>query len=317
MSSVRSHEIRVGLLLLGAFAVAAFLAVRIGALSSLGDTVTVTVRFHDAAGLVPDSAIKVAGVEVGRVRGLEVDFDRAVATLVLRAEASVRNDVRAEVRARSLLGEKYVALIPKSQDAPLLADGDVITDTVRPVEIDQLVSTFGPLLEKVNPEDVGDIVTNLNEILAALGDEAPSLLTEVKALLAAAQEVASIAPALKRDVPKLLADLRGASADVRRLVDEASQVLSQASPAVDDVTAAAKKIGPLLDDAQGAVDTLEPGLDDLRRALEKSDEVVAKLETVLGNIEGLDAEAVRKLLREEGVLVRLRAPPPGKAAPVP
>ena len=108
----RSNEMKVGGLLLLALVVFAWLSIQIGAFQGFGETIRVHVTFNNASGLVVDSAVKIAGVEVGRVSSLVVDFDVARAELELQAEAGIRNDVVAQVRSRSLLGEKYVALTP-------------------------------------------------------------------------------------------------------------------------------------------------------------------------------------------------------------
>ena len=102
----RRNELLVGGLVLLAGLLFTWMAIQVGALKALGNSITVTARFDDAAGLVPDAAVKVAGVKIGAVRSLAVDFDEAVVTLVLDADAGIRSDVKAQVRARSLLGEK-------------------------------------------------------------------------------------------------------------------------------------------------------------------------------------------------------------------
>ena len=60
----RRNEFLVGGLVLVAGVVFTWMSVQVGALKALGDTVTVTATFTDAAGLVPDAAVKVAGVNL-------------------------------------------------------------------------------------------------------------------------------------------------------------------------------------------------------------------------------------------------------------
>lgn len=317
----RTHEIRVGILLLVAAAVFGWLAIQIGAFRSLGETVTVTVELPDAAGLVKDSAVKVSGVEVGGVQDLRVDFDTAVATLVLRADAQIRQDVRAEVRARSLLGEKFVALVPQSPDAPLLADGGTITHVRPSVEIDQVIAAIGPLLQEVDAKDIASLVESLSSIAASLANSSDDLAGDVGELLDALKEAAKLAPALTEDVPPLLKDARRA---VRRLdgtlvkvegaLDEVTPLADRAGTTLDHIDAAAKSVPPAADEARTLMKKVQPGVDDLTRALESSDEAVERLNTVLKNFEGFDEEALRRLLRQEGVLVRLK---PEKAAGAP
>lgn len=61
-------------------------------------------------------------------------------------------------------------------------------------------------------------------------------------------------------------------------------------------------------DVQKALDTLEPGLDDLKRAMETSDSAMKHLDSILDNWKDFDERDLTRVLREEGVLVRLKEP---------
>jgi phospholipid/cholesterol/gamma-HCH transport system substrate-binding protein len=303
----RKHEIRVGLLLLVSLVVFGWMAIQVGAMRGFGKTVTVTVVFDDAAGLVKDSSVKVAGVEVGSVQHLQIDFDQAVATLLLNEGAGLRRDVRAQVRARSLLGEKYVALFPVGRDAPLLIDGDTIGDTAPAVEIDDLLAALGPVLSRVDPDDVARIVHNAAELSDQLGSEGPVLLASSKQLLDRLNEAAEVAPAIKRDVPALLTDLRRTVKDLEATIEHADGLMGKADDMVVQLETATADIPGAVTDVRRILEQVEPGADDLARALEQSDDAVEALREVLANLEAFDEEMVLRLMREEGVLVRLKA----------
>jgi phospholipid/cholesterol/gamma-HCH transport system substrate-binding protein len=302
----RKQEVLVGALLVVSAVVFGWLSVQVGASRGLGKTVLVTAVFDDAAGLVADSAVKVSGIEVGRVRSLDVDFDRAVVTLALRAEAGIRKDVRAEVRARSLLGEKFLRLVPQSRDAPLLQDGDRIESTGPTMEIDQIIATFGPLVSRVKPEDVEALVHGAAVVMNEAGEDAPRILARVEALLAKFEQAANVAPQLERDLPAILGDLRGASGRLDGTLGKLDRVLDEGERTLSAVNSAAQRVPGTLERVDGAVDQVRPALDDVSRALEQSDEVVAELRAALAKLEKLDEKELRRILRQEGVLVRLQ-----------
>jgi phospholipid/cholesterol/gamma-HCH transport system substrate-binding protein len=309
----RKHEVRVGLLLLVAVVVFGWMAIQVGAVRSFGGAVTVTVVFDDAAGLVTDSAVKVAGVQVGSVKALEVDHDKAVATLVLDRDAQIREDVLAQVRARSLLGEKFVALFPASTDADLLADGDLIAKSAPSVEIADLVATLGPVLSQVNPDDVARIVGNVADMSDQLGADGPILVASARELLDKLNDAAAIAPDIKRDVPPMLADLRRTAGELESTVARADALLTRADEVLAQLDQATAEVPEAVSDARRLMAEVEPGMDDLGRALEQSDEALQDMRKVLDNFSGFDEEALRRLLREEGVLIRLKA---GKEAKI-
>ncbi len=108
--ATRAQEIGVGVLVVGAAALLGWMSIKISGSSGLGDAVEVAAVFDDVTGLQDGASVSVAGVQVGRVSGLEVDHDRALVRLEIDPAARIREDVQVRVRARSLLGEKYIAL---------------------------------------------------------------------------------------------------------------------------------------------------------------------------------------------------------------
>lgn len=308
----RRNEFLVGALLLLAGLVFTWMSVQVGALKALGNTVTVTATFPDAAGLVSDAAVKVAGVKVGAVSDLVVDFDKAVVTMVLDADAAVRKDVRAQIRARSLLGEKYVGLKPNSPESPLLTDGDEITNVTGAIDVDDLLRVIGPLLAEVKPKDVSKLVEAAGTLIAAAGDEAPAMLEKANKLLDTLNEAAEVVPTLKTQVPALIRDLRATTAAVNATIETVDALLVKADAIANDVGGVAGDAPEAMAEVRAMIAELEPGMDDLRAALEQSDEMVTELRAILKNVEGLDEEAIRRLLREEGVLVRLKPQKPRK-----
>jgi len=306
-SKTRSNELKVGALLLVSVAVFGWLSVQIGAFQGFGETLTVRVTFNNASGLVVDSGVKIAGVDVGTVQSLEIDFDVAVAVLELQTSAGIRQDVVAQVRSRSLLGEKYVALSPRSSSAPLLVDGNEI-ESKPSVEIDDLVSAMGPLLSEVNPEDVARLVASLATLSSNVGNESASLLAKTQTLLDRLGEAAEIAPALKEDVPPLLKDLRRTVRETRVTVGKADTAIAEARALMTQLDKSTSGLPGVVADVQKAIDTIEPGLDDLKRAMEASDSAAENLAKILTNWKDFDEGDLTRVLREEGVLVRLKEP---------
>ena len=306
-SKTRTNELKVGALLLLSVAVFGWLSIQIGAFQGFGETLSVTVTFNNASGLVVDSGVKIAGVDVGTVQSLEIDFDVAVAVLELQVGAAVREDVVAQVRSRSLLGEKYVALTPRSATAPLLKDGGTITSKAS-VEIDDLVSALGPLLKEVNPEDVAKLVSSLATLSSNVGSESATLLAKTQALLDRLGEAAEVAPAIKEDVPPLLKDLRRTVREMRTTVGKADAMIEEARTLMAQLDESTDGIPAVVVDVQKALDTLEPGLDDLKRAMETSDSAMKHLDSILDNWKDFDERDLTRVLREEGVLVRLKEP---------
>ena len=123
MSRTRTREIGVGALLVASLGLLAWMSIQVGALQGMGPAVAVSATLDDAAGLTEGAEVKVAGVAVGVVTRLTVDHDVAVVDFEVRESAGLRRDAIVQVRARSLLGEKYLDVSPQGRDAALLRDG--------------------------------------------------------------------------------------------------------------------------------------------------------------------------------------------------
>lgn len=135
----------VGLFVLLGAAAVVFLALRAGNLGSmsLGSSYTVTAQFNNVGGLKARSAVRSAGVVVGRVESIGFDDQsfQAVVTMRLQQGVDFPADSSAAILTSGLLGEQYVGLEPGSDDK-LLADGGRITYTQGAIVLENLISRF-------------------------------------------------------------------------------------------------------------------------------------------------------------------------------
>jgi phospholipid/cholesterol/gamma-HCH transport system substrate-binding protein len=108
----------------------------------------VQVAFPEATTLATESDVRIAGVSVGKVRQLEADDgrNRTVATIELEREfAPLRQNTRAMLRQKTLLGETYVELSPMRGGRELpeggrLPDGQV----AETVQLDEIFDSLDP-----------------------------------------------------------------------------------------------------------------------------------------------------------------------------
>src|SRR3954471_22428455 len=95
-----------------------------------GSSYHVTAVFDDVQDLVPMSAVRVDDVAVGDVTSIKYDPADGKAHVGMRVRTSVHlpSNATATLEQTTLLGEKYVALAPPTQQNPTgkLADGAVI-----------------------------------------------------------------------------------------------------------------------------------------------------------------------------------------------
>ncbi len=112
-----------------------------------------TAKFPEASTLVEQADVRLAGVNVGKVRTRELDSKsgRTLVEIELEEKYSpIPRDTRAILRQKTLLGETFVELTPGSTTVPKLAEGAELTRAnVEPTtELDELLRIFRPSTQK-------------------------------------------------------------------------------------------------------------------------------------------------------------------------
>lgn len=285
------------MLVLGALGMLVYMALQVGAITGPRETVDVEIVLTDAAGLGEGAVVAIAGVQVGRVGSMRVDFDRARAAVSLDARAGIRSDARFAIRARSVLGEKYLEVAPVGRDAPLLRDGDVIEVAEDQVEIDELVTRIGPLLASLDPEVVRGATAALASAIQQDPERPARMLADAERALHNAAEASDALPAL-------VGDARATLASVRRTSDDARPLLAQLEASATRLDTLLAGVPP--EQIPATIAELQAAVREGRAVVEKLDGGAADLEELLHKANGVTDADLRRLLREEGVLIRFR-----------
>ena len=139
------NDVWVGLFVLIGAAALLFLALQAANLLSLSfqSTYRVEARFDNVGGLKPKSAVRSAGVVVGRVESLTFDDKtfQARALLAMENRYAFPKDSSLKIFTSGLLGEQYIG-IEAGADDKMLAAGDTISSTQSAVVLENMISQF-------------------------------------------------------------------------------------------------------------------------------------------------------------------------------
>jgi phospholipid/cholesterol/gamma-HCH transport system substrate-binding protein len=147
----KTSEVVVGLFVLVGIICLGYLAIKLGKLEVLGDSgYTLYADFPTVAGLKRGDPVEIAGVKVGRVEALGLAEDRARLSLRLEDGVKVQEDAIASVRARGLIGDKFVLISPGGSDK-IVPPGGRIRETESPPDIPDLIGKLvgGDLTSKI------------------------------------------------------------------------------------------------------------------------------------------------------------------------
>ena len=135
-------DIMVGIFVLIGAICLGYLAIRLGKVELFGATgYVVHADFSSVAGLKLGDPAEIAGVRVGKVESLGLAEDRARVTLRLDPQVKLQEDVIASVRARGLIGDKFVLITPGASDK-IIGPGGIIRETESPQDITDLIGKF-------------------------------------------------------------------------------------------------------------------------------------------------------------------------------
>lgn len=148
-------EVIVGVFVLAGLICLGYLAIRLGKLELFGTQgYVVFADFVSVAGIKLGDPIEIAGVRIGKVEGIALADDRARLTLRVSEGVKLQDDVIASVRARGLIGDKFVLVTPGASDK-IIAPGGKIRETDSPPDIPDLIGKFvgGDLTSKGDKKD--------------------------------------------------------------------------------------------------------------------------------------------------------------------
>jgi len=156
------------------------------------DPIEITAEFRNVLDLVPQTTVKVNDVSVGQVTDIDLEGETAIVTMQLPKDTELPNNVVAEIRQTSLLGEKFVQLAPPEtgvSDATL-ADGDVIklADTGRNPEVEEVLGALSLLLNGGGVAQMKTIASELNLALEGREDSAKSVFRQIRELMSQLDE---------------------------------------------------------------------------------------------------------------------------------
>jgi phospholipid/cholesterol/gamma-HCH transport system substrate-binding protein len=201
-----------GLLLFGAF--------NAQNLPLIGSGDTYHAAFSEAGGIRKDDDVRIAGVRVGKVTGIELENAHVRVDFKISADAAFGPATSASIRMKTLLGQKYVALVP-SGAGQLPADSEI--PLVRTVSSYDIVNAFSDLTTTTERIDTGQLAGSLDVMakefrdspghvklalsgMSRLSKTIASRDVELRTLLAHANSVSTIVASRNDTTAKLIKD---------------------------------------------------------------------------------------------------------------
>lgn len=150
----------------------------------------IKVIFEFASGIKTASPVRLAGIDIGTVKNTRIFYDanekktKVEVQLWIAGDAKIPSDSKVWINTLGLLGEKYVEIIPGTETASFIKDGDTVKgeDPVSIHEITRMARNIALQLEdslddlkeivedKETKESLKEIVVNLKEITRKINE---------------------------------------------------------------------------------------------------------------------------------------------------
>lgn len=146
---------------------------------------TYEAAFANVSGLQAGNFVRIAGVEVGKVKNIVLQDDSTV-HVEFSADPSVviTEGTKAVIRYQNIIGDRYLALDEGVGGVKQLHPGDTIplSRTQPALDLDALIGGFRPLFRAMDPEQVNALSGQLIAAFQGQGATIGSFLTQAAAL---------------------------------------------------------------------------------------------------------------------------------------
>lgn len=258
-----------------------------------GSRYELAAAFDDVAGMREGDDVKLAGLSVGEVKGIDVEGGRAQVRFEVDDEVQLPSDTVVAVRWRNLIGQRYLGLEPGSAE-DLLADGDTVGGAKDVVDLGQLVNQLVPLTRAVSPDQVNEILTTLLEAFDGNDAAFDGLVADLDSVLGMLADREATIDQLLVDYDQIAAAVASRDAQIGQMVDnlvaisgtfaehdqlldttlvELSQLMTGFDGLLDqsagDLAGTIDYLGTIVGTAAGNVDALEHAVQGLPHTFEK------------------------------------------------
>ncbi len=187
------NEFKVGLLALTAMASLAYMSIKItGTQSGFGDYTTYRTIVKDASGIFPKTSIRVAGINAGRIKKIELQGNTALITFEILNKVIITKGSKLRIKTVGFLGDKFLEV--------KVGEGRIAL-----IENTFILSEDGAGFEKIM-KDVSEVVGDVRKIVLSLKDT-----------LAPEGEISPLKKIL-RDVEGVISNTKIATESLRKVI---------------------------------------------------------------------------------------------------
>ena len=198
-------------------------------------------EFTDVTGLAEGNFVRIAGVEVGKVKKIAIEANSLV-SVEFSADSSVilTAGTRAAIRWADLIGGRYLALEQGAGDVKPLKPGQTIpaARTRAALDLDALIGGFRPLFRALDPDQVNALSGQLIAAFQGQGTTISSFLAQTAAVTNTLADRDQLIGEVITNLSVVLGSLSDRSRQFDKAVDSLSELVKGLAERKSDIAGA-------------------------------------------------------------------------------
>lgn len=183
--------------------------------SYMGNSKEAWFYIDNAQGLVKNSNVRVAGINVGIIRDIRLENGQARVEMILQGDLPLTKSARIEILPNGILGDKHVSIVTGDPRDPPLRSGEQILVVDDRASVDRLISeiskitkSLSAVAENVKSATEGDVDKPLGRIIA-----------NIESL---SSDLASFSKERKGQIGDIMDDVKSITGTIDELVNDES-----------------------------------------------------------------------------------------------
>ncbi|MFP5386904.1 MAG: MlaD family protein [Bacteriovoracia bacterium] len=288
------NPLKVGLLTLAALASVVVMSLKITQnQSGFGEHVEYKTILEDASGIFEKTPIKVAGINAGRIKSIELEGNKALITFEILEKIKITPEAKIKIKSVGLLGDKFIDMDIGTQQAERLPEGSMVPSSGGE-GLDNLAKDASSILKEVKEitgtikeglrDDEGrnlikEIVENINEMSASLRRISTGNEDKINKII---DDVEAIASQLAHETDRYQKNsLMGDMAKFGPILDNVDATVKDLKTIVSDVKDGKGTVGKLLRD-DAVVDQVSQTLSSVNRLVNRINNIEAEVSLATG-----------------------------------
>ena len=240
---------------------------------SVTKTYDLNIKFSDVSGLPVKAAVKLAGVEVGKVAKIKIENGDVIVVAQLNEGTAIHRGAQFSVAMNGIIGNKYLKVVQGDPKAPVYRPNEYIVgvdEVPMDVMVTQTMSSIKDLVDSVNNNGL-------------LGQQISQTMTSVQQLIDSVNNNGM----LGKQLNDTLSELRQLSINLSQMLASMQPYVTDSLKNVDSATGRLNDLMTSLDEGEGVIGSLlkDPEMkDEVKQSVADLHTTIREVKDVVGKM---------------------------------